>query len=336
MAAISEDLPADGKPTRPTSAMLLSSMTASNASPSSPRSAKPGALRRELASAALPRPPLPPLASTTRVPAPTRSAMTRPSGVLTTVPAGTRRTRSSPLPPWRLLPSPGRPLPAFWCGRWWKSRSVWTLGSTSRTTSPPSPPLPPSGPPSGLNFSRWIEDTPWPPLPAATCTTTRSTKAANPGRLLPAERHERTGRSPVRSWRHECAATPEDRSPTGAGGRASGVDGRDGDRLPPAARAERHRTGSEREQRVVAAAADAQARVEVGATLAHDDLAGLDDLAAEALHAEALGVRVATVAGRRCALLVCHVEVSPSRCRGPRRWSGADGAPAACGSRSCS
>ena len=54
--------------------------------------------------------------------------MTRPSGVLTTVPAGTRRTRSSPRPPCRLLPSPGLPLPAFWCGRWWKSSSVCTLG----------------------------------------------------------------------------------------------------------------------------------------------------------------------------------------------------------------
>ena len=104
--------------------------------------------------------------------------MTRPSGVLTTVPAGTRRTMSSPRAPCRLLPSPGRPLPAFWCGRWWKSSSVCTLGSTSRTMSPPSPPLPPSGPPSGLNFSRCTEDTPWPPLPAATCTVTRSTKAA--------------------------------------------------------------------------------------------------------------------------------------------------------------
>ncbi len=41
--------------------MLLSSMTASKASPGSPSSAKPGALRRELASAALPSPPLPPL-----------------------------------------------------------------------------------------------------------------------------------------------------------------------------------------------------------------------------------------------------------------------------------
>jgi hypothetical protein len=36
--------------------------------------------------------------------------------------------------------------------------------------------------------------------------------------------------------------------------------------------------------------------VEVGSALADDDLAGLDDLAAEALDAEPLRVRVATVA----------------------------------------
>src|SRR3954470_4577246 len=186
IAEISEDLPADGKPTRPTSATLLSSMTASNASPGSPSRANPGALRRGLASAALPRPPLPPCASTTRVPAPIRSTICRPSGVLTTVPSGTCSTRSSPRAPFRLLPAPGRPLPAFWCGRWWKSSRVCTLGSTSRTTSPPSPPLPPSGPPSGLNFSRWTEATPCPPLPAATWTVTRSTNAPTVV-LLPAQ-----------------------------------------------------------------------------------------------------------------------------------------------------
>src|SRR3954465_8407585 len=152
-------------------------MTASNASPGSPSSAKPGALRRGLASAALPRPPLPPAASTTRVPAPTRSATTSPS-TETTVPSGTPSTRSSPRAPLRLLPAPGRPVPALWCGRWWKSRRVCTLGGNSRTTSPPSPPLPPSGPPSGLNFSRRGGATPCPPLPAATCTVTRSTNAA--------------------------------------------------------------------------------------------------------------------------------------------------------------
>src|SRR3954468_11414170 len=200
-----EDLPAEGKPTRPTSAMLLSSMTASKASPSSPSRAKPGALRRALASAALPRPPLPPLARTTRVPAPIRSAMTRPSGVLTTVPAGTCRTLSSPLAPCRLLPSPGLPLPAFWCGRWWKSRSVWTLGSTSRTMSPPSPPLPPSGPPSGLYFSRCTEDTPCPPLPAATCTVTRSTKAAISAAPYLLSAASPGANRPVRSSAERCA-----------------------------------------------------------------------------------------------------------------------------------
>ena len=61
----------------------------------------------------------------------------------------------------------------------------------------------------------------------------------------------------------------------------------------------------------VKAATDAGARVEVRAALAHDDLAGVDRLASEALHAEALGVGVAPVLGGRCALLVCH-EFSPS------------------------
>src|SRR6188472_2875860 len=42
-------------------------------------------------------------------------------------------------------------------------------------TEPPGPPLPPSGPPSGLNFSRWTLATPLPPRPAETCSTTRST-----------------------------------------------------------------------------------------------------------------------------------------------------------------
>src|SRR3954451_10313485 len=42
--------------------------------------------------------------------------------------------------------------------------------------SPPRPPLPPSGPPSGLNFSRWTDAQPLPPSPAATGKVTRSTK----------------------------------------------------------------------------------------------------------------------------------------------------------------
>ncbi len=63
----------------------------------------------------------------------------------------------------------------------------------------------------------------------------------------------------------------------------------------------------EGEERVVATTADVGAGVEVGAALADDDLAGVDDLAAETLHAESLGVGVTTVAGGACALLVCHL-----------------------------
>src|SRR5690349_8144970 len=85
----------------------------------------------------------------------------------------------------------------------------------------------------------------------------------------------------------------------------------DVDDLAAALGAELDRARRQGEQGVVATAADVGAGVEVGAALTHDDLAGLDDLAAEALDAEVLRVRVATVAGRGRALLVCHVSVSP-------------------------
>jgi hypothetical protein len=49
--------------------------------------------------------------------------------------------------------------------------------------------------------------------------------------------------------------------------------------------------------------------VEVGATLADDDLAGVDELTTEALHAEALRVGVTTVLGARGTLLVSHFSV---------------------------
>ena len=55
--------------------------------------------------------------------------------------------------------------------------------------------------------------------------------------------------------------------------------------------AELDSTGGQREQGVVAAAAYAGARVEVGAALADDDLACGNYLAAEALDAEVLCVR---------------------------------------------
>src|SRR3712207_5798626 len=52
--------------------------------------------------------------------------------------------------------------------------------------------------------------------------------------------------------------------------------------------------------------------MEMSTALADDDLAGLDDLTAEALDAEPLGGGVTTVARAGCALLVCHVSRLPA------------------------
>lgn len=182
IADTSEDFPADGNPTRPTSATVLSSKVRSRDCPFSPRSAKPGALRTREASAALPKPPRPPAAASKRVPAPTRSASSRPFSSNTTVPSGTFTSKSAPAAPSRLLPIPCLPEAAVRCGRKWKSSRVCTCGSTTKTMLPPRPPFPPSGPPSGLNFSRWTEAQPLPPEPALVWMTTRST---NRGTELP-------------------------------------------------------------------------------------------------------------------------------------------------------
>src|SRR5450631_2914095 len=82
----------------------------------------------------------------------------------------------------------------------------------------------------------------------------------------------------------------------------------DVDRLAAALLAELHRAGNESEQGVVATATDAVARVEVRPSLADDDLASVDGLAAETLDAKELGVRVAPAARRRCSLFMCHVS----------------------------
>src|SRR5664280_1619345 len=82
----------------------------------------------------------------------------------------------------------------------------------------------------------------------------------------------------------------------------------DVDGLAAALGAELHRTRDEREEGVVATTTNAVAGVEVRATLANDNLAGVDGLAAEAFDAKILGVRVAPVARRGCTLFVCHVS----------------------------
>jgi hypothetical protein len=54
---------------------------------------------------------------------------------------------------------------------------------------------------------------------------------------------------------------------------------------------------SESEQRVVSTLANVFAGVNTSATLAHDDRASVDGLAIESLHAKALALGIASVAG---------------------------------------
>src|SRR5260370_27687442 len=69
---------------------------------------------------------------------------------------------------------------------------------------------------------------------------------------------------------------------------------------------ELHETGHEREQRVVLALTDVFSRLVLGAALAHQNRARIDELPAETLHAQPLTVRIAAVCRGAAALLMCH------------------------------
>src|SRR5699024_38051 len=83
--------------------------------------------------------------------------------------------------------------------------------------------------------------------------------------------------------------------PGSRGGRSDRLD--DADHLAVALATELDGARGEREQGVVVAAAHTVAGVDAGAALTHQDLAGADDLAAETLDAETLGVGVTPVLG---------------------------------------
>ena len=102
----SEDLPALGRPTRPTSASSLSRRSIQPSSPGRPRSAKRGAWRVGVAKCLLPRPPRPPRATTTRWPGTTRSTTCRPRQARPACRAG--RGRRGPRPPRRGAARPRR------------------------------------------------------------------------------------------------------------------------------------------------------------------------------------------------------------------------------------
>ncbi len=178
MRAISVLLPTLGNPTSATSAINFNSRLSHRSSPTSPCSAKEGARRRLDRKRALPRPPWPPRPASQRSPSATRSASSSPSRSRTTVPSGTRTSRSAPRRPWRPLPCPWVPSPPRRWGWSRKASREATLRSATSHTSPPEPPSPPSGPPRATCASRRNATAPAPPSPAFTCSCASST---NPG-----------------------------------------------------------------------------------------------------------------------------------------------------------
>src|SRR5674536_24032 len=132
---------------------------------------------------------------------------------------------------------------------------------------------------------------PWPPSPAEACRTTQSLNVV------------------IRRWPELRPHRLGGRLGGRIGWRRSGRDDADG--LAATLGVEQHRARREREQRVVATAADSVPRVEVRPALPNDDLAGLDHLPAVPLDAEALGVGVPAVPAGGRALLVCHGRLLP-------------------------
>src|SRR5471032_2566369 len=284
MREISDDLPAFGSPMSAASAISFRCSSTSRSSPGGPTSANRGTWRVDETNRALPRPPRPPFARTTRARGCARSAIRPPSSENTWVPTGTCNSTSSPSAPYLRAPLPFSPRVALIrlrrCSAV-RSRSDW---SASRITSPPSPPSPPSGPPFGTNFSRRKLRPPSPPFPATTWSVARSMNI-------------------------DMARTVAGRAvnPFGSGGGVGLLF--HGHEAAHAARAEGDRAGAVREDGVVAPDVGAGARAEPRAALADDDVAGDDSLAAEHLHTEVFRLRVAAVLGGAEALLVCHLRV---------------------------
>ncbi len=122
---------------------------------------------------------------------------------------------------------------------------------------------------------------------------------------LPAGTQTRQGRTGSRSAPDVgLDATLFDRD--GAFGRRFGHDAHG----PPATHAsERHQPTDQGVQGVIPAAAHPGSRVEMSATLADEDLARVDALAAEPLHTQPLCRGIAPVPAGRRALLVCHRQL---------------------------
>ena len=89
------------------------------------------------------------------------------------------------------------------------------------------------------------------------------------------------------------------------------LDGDDVDDLAATLRTKLNGTLGKSEQRVVAATSDVDAGVKVRSALTNQDFAGFDLLAAVALDAKTLSVRVTTVASGTRSLFVCRFALLP-------------------------
>src|SRR5712691_2321693 len=214
----------------------------------------------------------------------------------TSVPGGTLITRSSPSRPARPLPSPCRPRSATKRLLSRKALSPLSDGSAARKTDPPSPPGPPSGPPRGTYFSRRNETQPFPPLPPMTVIVAWSTSMGYDTSGRAARRCARTAWTAglVAGWGREC--------------------GDDADELAqPAPVLEPDETVDPGEETVVPPPADVLPGLETGAALADQDRSPGDELAAEPLHSQTLGVAVAAVPRAAAGFLVGHRFTSVRR-----------------------
>ena len=109
------DFPTLGYPTRPTSAIHLSSRSTVSSFAGCPGCAYFGACMVDVTYVLFPRPPCPPFKNTTGSFLYAISSMTFPvSESFTTVPGGTLSTMSAPLLPWQFFLPPSSPSPALY------------------------------------------------------------------------------------------------------------------------------------------------------------------------------------------------------------------------------
>src|ERR1039458_8410278 len=141
MTEMSVDLPTFGYPTSPTSASSFNSRRKLRSSPGRPSSCSRGAWCVEVANCALPRPPRPPRAITTRSSAREKSWTFSPvSSSKTIVPTGTFSTIPSPSRPVFFAPSPCRPRSALYSGLKRKcTRVLWRSLDSIQMSPPPIP-----------------------------------------------------------------------------------------------------------------------------------------------------------------------------------------------------